>query len=94
MNIRFSPSPLRLEIYVYSVEAFRSSLTISVLHNEKAQFRSYRKLRSWTVKKMCASRLKPRTVNKYMEYAKLVVKSLKAPNGEPVHKQTWDPEKN
>jgi hypothetical protein len=63
MTFRFSPSPLRLEIYVYSVEAFCFSLTISVLHNEKAQFRSYQKLRPWAVNKMCASGLKPRTVN-------------------------------
>jgi len=40
------------------------------------------------VEKMCASGLKPRTVNKYAEYIKQVVKSLKAPNGEPVHKRT------
>ena len=44
------------------------------------------------VQKMCASGLKPRTVNKYVEYIKQVVKSLKAPNGEPVHKRTWDAE--
>jgi integrase len=44
------------------------------------------------VEKMCASGLKPRTVNKYAEYIKQVVKSLKAPNGEPVHKRTWDAE--
>jgi integrase len=44
------------------------------------------------VEKMVASRLKPRTVNKYVEYIRQVVKSLKAPNGEPVHKRTWDAE--
>lgn len=44
------------------------------------------------VQKMCACGLKPRTVNKYVEYIKQVVKSLKAPNGEPVHKRTWDAE--
>lgn len=44
------------------------------------------------VQKMCASGLKPRTVNKYVEYIKQVVKSLKASNGEPVHKRTWDAE--
>jgi len=44
------------------------------------------------VEKMCASGLKPRTVNKYVEYVKQVVKSLKAPNGEPVHSRTWDAE--
>jgi integrase len=44
------------------------------------------------VQKMCASGLRPRTVNKYVEYIKQVVKSLKAPNGEPVHKRTWDAE--
>jgi hypothetical protein len=27
-----------------------------------------------------------------VEYIKQVVKSLKAPNGEPVHKRTWDAE--
>jgi integrase len=43
------------------------------------------------VEKMSAS-LSPRTVNKYVEYIKQVVKSLKAPNGEPVHKRTWDSE--
>jgi hypothetical protein len=41
--------------------------------------------------KMYAS-LSARTVNKYVEYIKQVVKSLKAPNGEPVHKRTWDAE--
>lgn len=44
------------------------------------------------VEKMCACGLKPRTVNKYVEYIKQVVKSLKGPNGEPVHKRTWDAE--
>jgi integrase len=44
------------------------------------------------VQKMWASGLKPRTVNKYVEYVKQVVNSLKAPNGEPVHKRTWDAE--
>jgi integrase len=44
------------------------------------------------VKKMCASGLKARTVNKYVEYIKQVVKSLKAPNGEPLHSRTWDAE--
>ncbi len=44
------------------------------------------------VQKMCASGLRPRTVNKYVEYIKQVVRSLKAPNGEPVHKRTWDAE--
>jgi len=42
------------------------------------------------VKRMCAGGLKARTVNKYVEYIKQVVKSLKARNGEPVHKRTWD----
>ena len=36
------------------------------------------------VGKMCRSGLSARTVNKYVEYSKQVVKSLKAPNGEPV----------
>lgn len=44
------------------------------------------------VEKMVAGGLKPRTVNKYVEYVKQVVKSLKAPNGEPVYKRTWDAE--
>src|SRR2546430_2570949 len=44
------------------------------------------------VEKMSAASLSPRTVNKYVEYIKQVVKSLKAPNGEPVHKRTWDAE--
>src|SRR5215469_3373308 len=43
------------------------------------------------IERMSAS-LSPRTVNKYVEYIKQVVKSLKAPNGEPVHKRTWDAE--
>ena len=43
------------------------------------------------IEKMSAF-LSPRTVNKYVEYIKQVVKSLKAPNGEPVHKRTWDAE--
>jgi integrase len=44
------------------------------------------------VEKMVDCGLKPRTVNKYVEYVKQVVRSLKAPNGEPVHKRTWDAE--
>jgi integrase len=44
------------------------------------------------VKKMVAGGLSPRTVNKYVEYVRQVVKSLKAPNGEPIHKRTWDAE--
>ncbi len=44
------------------------------------------------VEKMHGSNLSARTVNKYVEYIKQVVKSLKAPNGEPVHKRTWDAE--
>jgi integrase len=43
------------------------------------------------VEQMSAS-LSPRTVNKYVEYLKQVVESLKAPNGEPVHRRTWDAE--
>jgi len=41
------------------------------------------------VKKMSAG-LKPRTVNKYVEYVTQVVKSLKSRNGEPVYNRTWD----
>jgi integrase len=44
------------------------------------------------VQKMCASGLKARTVNKYVEYVKQVVKSLKARNGEPVYNRVWDSE--
>jgi hypothetical protein len=43
------------------------------------------------VEKMSAS-FSPRTVNKYVEYAKHVVESLKGPNGEPVFNRTWDAE--
>ena len=43
------------------------------------------------VEKMSNS-LSARSVNKYVEYIKQVVKSLKAPNGEPVYKRTWDAE--
>jgi len=43
------------------------------------------------VEKISAS-LSPRTVSKYVEYAKQVVKSLKGPNGEPVFNRTWDAE--
>jgi integrase len=41
------------------------------------------------IQKMHDAGLSARTVNKYMEYVKQVVSSLKAPNGEPVHKRTW-----
>jgi hypothetical protein len=41
---------------------------------------------------MHGSKLRARTVNKYVEYIKQVVRSLKASNGEPVHKRTWDAE--
>ena len=41
------------------------------------------------VEKTSAS-LSPRAVNKYVEYAKQVVKSLKGPNGEPVFNRSWD----
>jgi integrase len=44
------------------------------------------------VEKMCAPGLRPRTVNKYVEYVRQVMASLRAPNGEPVHKRTWDAE--
>lgn len=43
------------------------------------------------IEKMSGS-LSARTVNKYVEYIKQVVKSLKAPNGEPVFNRTWDAE--
>src|ERR1700730_13219206 len=36
--------------------------------------------------------LRARTTNKYVEYIKQVVKSLKGPNGEPVFSRTWDAE--
>jgi integrase len=36
--------------------------------------------------------LSARTVNKYVEYIKQVVKSLKAPNGEPMFSRIWDAE--
>lgn len=44
------------------------------------------------IEKMCKSKLSPRTVNKYIEHIKQVVESLRAPNGEPIHKRKWDPE--
>lgn len=44
------------------------------------------------IDKMSSAKLKPRTVNKYIEHVKQVVESLKHPNGEPVHKRTWDAE--
>src|ERR1700746_1117005 len=34
--------------------------------------------------------LRARTVNKYIEHVKQVVRSLRSPNGEPVHRRTWD----
>jgi integrase len=43
------------------------------------------------IEKMSGS-LSARTVNKYVEYIKQVVKSLKAPNGEPVFNRTSDAE--
>jgi integrase len=43
------------------------------------------------VEKMSKS-LSARTVNKYVEYIKQVVKSLKAPNGEPMFSRIWDAE--
>jgi integrase len=43
------------------------------------------------IEKMSGS-LSARTVNKYVEYIKQVVKSLKAPNGEPVFNRIWDAE--
>jgi integrase len=43
------------------------------------------------IEKMSAS-LSARTVNKYTEYVKQVVKSLKSPNGEPIFNRTWDAE--
>jgi integrase len=43
------------------------------------------------IEKMSRS-LSVRTTNKYVEYIKQVVKSLKAPNGEPVFNRTWDAE--
>jgi integrase len=42
------------------------------------------------IEKMCAAKLSPRTVNKYVEHVKQVVESLKAANGEPLHKRSWD----
>jgi integrase len=44
------------------------------------------------IEKMCVSGLSPRTVNKYIEYVKQVVESLKAPNGEPVYNRKWNAE--
>ena len=44
------------------------------------------------IDKMSSSGLSPRTVNKYLEHVKQIVASLKGPNGEPVHKRTWNSE--
>jgi integrase len=44
------------------------------------------------VDKLSAANLSARTVNKYIEFVQQVVASLKASNGEPVHKRTWDAE--
>jgi len=44
------------------------------------------------IEKMCGSGLTPRTVNKYIEYVKQAVESLKGPNGEPVHNRKWNAE--
>jgi len=41
---------------------------------------------------MSDSGLSPRTVNKYIEYVKQIVASLKAKNGEPVYDRKWNPE--
>jgi integrase len=44
------------------------------------------------IEKMCASALRPRTVNKYIEYVKQVVESLVGPNGEHVYNRKWNAE--
>jgi integrase len=44
------------------------------------------------IDKMTSSGLKPRTVNKYVQTVKQVVKSLKDGNGEPIHHRNWNPE--
>jgi hypothetical protein len=42
------------------------------------------------IEKMCCAGLSPRSVNEYIEHVKQVMESLKAANGEPIHKRTWD----
>ena len=44
------------------------------------------------IDKMHSEGLSARTVNKYVEFVKQVVESLRERNGEPVHKRTWDAE--
>ena len=44
------------------------------------------------IEKMCQSGLTARTVNKYIEYVKQTVDSLKAKNGEPVYNRKWNAE--
>ncbi|MGB9435587.1 MAG: site-specific integrase [Candidatus Acidiferrum sp.] len=44
------------------------------------------------VDKMSAAKLSARTINKYVEFVRQIVASLKSANGEPVHKRTWDAE--
>lgn len=44
------------------------------------------------VKKLVDAGKSPRTVEKYVEFVKQIVKSLKAPNGEPLYPRTWNSE--
>ncbi len=44
------------------------------------------------IEKMSAAGLSSRTVNKYIEYVKQIVESLKNPNGEPIHNRKWNAE--
>ena len=44
------------------------------------------------VRKMVEGGLDPETVNKYIRYAKQVVKSRLAPNGEPLYPRVWNAE--
>jgi integrase len=44
------------------------------------------------VRKMHAGGLSARTVNKYAEHVRVIVKSLKDKNGEPVHRRIWNAE--
>jgi integrase len=41
------------------------------------------------VEKLCKAGLSPRTVCKYVEFVKQIVRSLRNKNGEPTHKRVW-----
>ena len=44
------------------------------------------------IDKMSGAKLSARTISKYVEFVQQIVRLLKGPNGEPVHKRVWDAE--